>query len=138
MYRKTTLTLLLIALLATTGIVYAETQETPQLPSFLSDAISEPKVLVAVLIQFLLGLGLGYFSAKIAKYLVALIAIFILGSVLSVWSLGGSIEEFLSNLGYTAKELLDAIKEIVKIMGLLTIGPIAIGLIIGILAGLKG
>ncbi len=138
MYRKTTLTLLLIALLATTSIVYAETQETPQLPSFLSDAISEPKVLVAVLIQFLLGLGLGYFSAKIAKYLVALIAIFILGSVLSVWSLGGSIEEFLSNLGYTAKELLDAIKEIVKIMGLLTIGPIAIGLIIGILAGLKG
>jgi len=136
--RKIIYTLPLITLLIAIGIAYAETQEPPKLPSFLSDAVSEPKVLMAVLIQFLLGFGLGYFSAKIAKYLIALIAIFILGSILSVWSLGGSIEEFLSNLGYTAKELLDAIKEIVKIMGLLTVGPIAIGLIIGVLAGLRG
>ncbi len=106
-----------------------------ELPEFISAALSNPKVLIAVLIQFLLGLGLGYFSVKVIKYILALLGILVLGSVLSVWSLGGSIDEFLTKIGAEAQKVLPLIKSIMATLGILTVGPVAIGFIIGIIAG---
>ena len=105
------------------------------LSEFLSVALSNPKVLVVVLIQFLLGLGLGYFSVKVVKYVLALIGILVLGSVLSVWSLGGSVDEFLTNLGVQAQKVLPLIKSVMTTLGIMTVGPVAVGFIIGIIAG---
>ncbi len=109
--------------------------ESVELPEFISAALSNPKVLIAVLIQFLLGLGLGYFSVKVLKYILALIGILILGSVLSVWSLGGSIEDFLAKVGIEAQKLYPLIQSIMATLGILTVGPVAIGFILGIIAG---
>ena len=106
-----------------------------ELPEFISAALSNPRVLVAILIQFLLGLGLGYFSVKVIKYILALIGILVLGSVLSVWSLGGNVDEFLTKIGIETQKALPLIKSIMATLGILTVGPVAIGFIIGIIAG---
>lgn len=107
-----------------------------EIPEFLSVALSNPKVLVVILIQFLLGLGLGYFSVKVVKYVLALIGILVLGLVLSVWSLGGSLEEFITNLGAQVQIILPLIKNVLTTLGLMTVGPVTIGFIIGVIAGL--
>ncbi len=122
------------ACLAETATTEANVTQV-ELPEFISVALSNPKVLVAVVIQFLLGLGLGYFSVKVIKYILALIGILVLGSVLSVWSLGGSVDEFLTRLGIETQKVLPLIKSIMATLGILTVGPVAIGFIIGIIAG---
>jgi len=66
------------------------TQSTPtdissSLSEILSTAFSNPKVLIVMLIQLMLGLGLGYVSVKALKYALALIAILALGSMLSLY-----------------------------------------------------
>ena len=99
----------------------------------LGKMLTNPKVLVAVSIQFLLGLGLGYYSAKVLKYVLALIAIVIMGAVLSVWSIGGSVDEFVSKLGTQAQYALPLIKSFMATLGILTVGPITIGFLLGLL-----
>jgi uncharacterized membrane protein (Fun14 family) len=97
---------------------------------------SNPAVLASFVIQFLLGLGAGYYMAKIAKYIVALIAIFILGALIGAWGVSGSVEEALKNLGASVAESKDAIISIMKAFGFVLVGPTAIGFIVGILLGL--
>ena len=103
----------------------------------ISQASSNPKVLLAFTIQLLMGLGLGYVSVKVAKYIFLFIGILILGSVLSVWSLGESIEGFITNLGSQAMQFVPYIKNLLTMLGILTVGPITIGFIIGFLIGLR-
>ena len=99
----------------------------------LSKMLTNTKVLVAVTIQFLLGLGLGYYSAKVLKYVLALIAIVIIGAVLSVWSIGGSVDEFVRKLGTQAQYALPLIKSFMATLGILTVGPITVGFLLGLL-----
>ncbi len=128
------LALLLILL---THIVHAQEGEKGfKIEDIISEALKNPKVLVTLAIQFGLGLALGYVSVKALKYILAFIGILVLGSVLSVWSLGGSVEDFMANLGYQAQQLLPVIKNFLATLGLLTVGPVSIGFIIGILLGL--
>jgi len=121
-------------------IVHAETTTTPlsgvSVEDIISEALKNPKILIALIIQFALGLGLGYVSVKALKYILAFIGILVLGSVLSVWSLGGSVEDFIANLGVQAQQLLPVIKNFLTTLGLLTVGPVSIGFIIGILLAL--
>jgi hypothetical protein len=94
--------------------------------------LTDPRVAAAVVIQFLMGLGLGYFAVKALKYIAAFIAILVLGSFLSVWSLGGSIESSLQTLG----ELAGAVKSLLTVLGVLTVGPVLVGFIVGVLISL--
>lgn len=98
----------------------------------LLEVLSDSKVLVAVVIQFLLGLGLGYVSVKAIKYVLAFIALLVLGSFLSVWSLGGSIETTLKNLS----ELAGLVKNFLFVLGLMTVGPVSVGFLLGALIAL--
>ncbi|MEM5833371.1 MAG: hypothetical protein QXF04_02375, partial [Candidatus Aenigmatarchaeota archaeon] len=50
-------------------------------------AFNPPSVIV-MLIQFVLGLALGYVSVKALKYIIAFIAVLVLGVMLSIWNLG--------------------------------------------------
>jgi hypothetical protein len=93
---------------------------------------SQPQTLVVVLVQFLLGLGLGYVSVKALKYVLAFIAILVLGAFLSIWSLGATPSEALRSLGSAA--LL--VKDFVIALGLMTIGPVSVGFIVGAIIGL--
>lgn len=90
------------------------------------------RVTAIALIQFLLGLGLGYVSAKVFKYILAFIAILVLGSFLSVWSLGGSLENTLGHL----KELSETARNFLVVLGVLTVGPVSVGFVVGVLVAL--
>ena len=131
--------LLILAVLAPTTLSQTENQTATEvtLPSFLSDALKNPKVMLAVAIQFLMGLGLGYYSAKVIRYILALIGILILGSILSIWSLGGSAYDVISRLGEEASKIYPVIQSVLSALGILTVGPIAAGFIVGVIIAMR-
>ncbi len=106
------------------------------LPDFIYSALSNPNVAIAIIIEIAMGVALGYVMAKMAKYIVAFIAILIIGAVLNIWSLGGSIQDFLTKLGMTAAELKNVILGFLGTLGLLMVGPVTLGFLIGIVIGL--
>ncbi len=131
--------ILILAILAPTTLSQTENQTATEvtLPSFLSDALKNPKVMLAVAIQFLMGLGLGYYSAKVIRYILALIGILILGSILSIWSLGGSAYDVISRLGEEASKIYPVIQSVLSALGILTVGPIAAGFIVGVIIAMR-
>ena len=131
---NTLLVLLILFTFLLSSISYAKgTNES--LPEFISNALSNPKVLIAIGVQFALGLALGYFSVKVLKYILALVGVLILGSILSVWSLGGDINELISSIGVEVQKVLPLIKSIISALGILTIGPVAVGFLVGVIIG---
>ncbi|MEM4488393.1 MAG: hypothetical protein QXK88_06325 [Desulfurococcaceae archaeon] len=98
----------------------------------LNAAISNPQLAVVILVQFFLGLALGYVALKAFKYILALLAILALGAALSVWSLGITPSEVLSVIGLT----VESINSLIVLLGLTTMGPVTLGFIIGALASL--
>jgi uncharacterized membrane protein (Fun14 family) len=104
------------------------------LTELIAATLSSPTGVIVVFIQFLLGVLLGYIVAKILKYVVAMVAILILGSILSIWSLSNLnlSRETLSKIGVS----LETLKNIALSFAALLVGPIAIGFIIGVLIGL--
>ncbi len=102
--------------------------------SIVSKMLSNPKAFIAIAIQFILGFALGYYSAKVIKYLLALIGIIVLGSVLSVWSIGGNINEFLSKVSSEAVKLWPVIQGFMATFGIMTIVPVTVGFILGAIA----
>ncbi|MEM3912845.1 MAG: hypothetical protein QXM43_05925 [Desulfurococcaceae archaeon] len=97
----------------------------------MNEVLSTPTGAIVTFIQFLLGLALGYITAKIFKYILAIIAILVLGSLLSVWSIGSISKETLTKLGVT----LETLKNIVVAFATLLVGPIAVGFIVGAIIG---
>ncbi len=98
----------------------------------LATLFSQPQTLMVIAIQFFLGLGLGYVSVKALKYVVAFIALLVLGAFLSIWSLGVTPSEILQSLGIAAS----LAKDLATVLGLMTIGPVSVGFIIGAILGL--
>jgi hypothetical protein len=94
--------------------------------------LSQPQTLAIMLVQFLLGLGLGYVAVKALKYVLAFIAILALGTFLSIWSLGSTPKDVLGRLS----EVAGIAKELLVVLGLTSIGPVSIGFIIGALIAL--
>jgi len=93
---------------------------------------SDPKVALSFLIQLFLGMTLGYYMARVFKYVLAFIAVLVIGVVLNVWSLGGSLEDALLKLGEQALTLKDVAMNFISMLGLLTIGPVTLGFLIGL------
>ena len=137
MMRVESNTLLILLILSTLPLLSASYTmgADESLPKFISNALSNPRVLIAIGIQFALGLALGYFSVKVLKYILALIGVLILGSILSVWSLGGNINELISSIGVEVQKVLPLIKSVVSALGIFTIGPVAVGFLIGVIIG---
>ena len=93
---------------------------------------ANPQLAVVMIIQFILGLALGYIAVKAFKYIVAFVAILALGSLLSVWSIGMTPEDVLKTIGLTVV----AVKNLVVLLGLTTAGPVTAGFIIGAITAL--
>uniref|UniRef100_A0A7C1I1W4 FUN14 family protein n=1 Tax=Fervidicoccus fontis TaxID=683846 RepID=A0A7C1I1W4_9CREN len=102
----------------------------------LSVILSNNKILVATLLQFLMGLGLGYYFAKAVKYLIALILVMIAGALLNIWGFGGSIDNILTKYVSNIAQYRDEVLTLLKIFGAMLVGPILIGFIIGVIIGL--
>ncbi len=112
------------------------TNETVSVGDFLFTALSNPRVAVAIVVEVALGAALGYIMAKMAKYIFAFIALLVIGAVLNVWSLGGSVEDFLSKLGTSASKLKDIVLGFINTLGLLMVGPVTLGFFIGLILGI--
>lgn len=129
--------LAVLAVLAVTlnvSLVFAQSS-SPDIGSIISSLLSNPYSLIIFIIELALGLGLGFFSVKAIKYILALICIFIVGVLLNVWAtpnFGTSIKQQLSSLGLTWSSLHPVIMSIIYLLGLTTVLPITIGFIIGI------
>ncbi|MCY0867758.1 MAG: hypothetical protein OWQ48_00790 [Desulfurococcus sp.] len=133
------LTLLLVLSVISAVSVNAQSNETTTAQDVMNKILSNPKSYMVILVQFLLGLALGYFSLKVIKYIIALILIVVLGIALSIWSIGGDIYDFLTKIAGYSSEIADIIWRVAVALGLLTLGPITVGFIAGaILAWIKG
>lgn len=106
------------------------------LSEIISELMSSPKFYASTFIQFLMGFLVGYFSFKVIKYVIALLITLVIGSFLSVWSLGDSLTAL---LGRVFPEIINAIPYILtalQALGVIIVGPIAVGFIVGALVGL--
>lgn len=101
----------------------------------VNELLSNPMILLIFLIQFGLGLGLGYFSVKALKYIVAIVSIIALGVLLNIWQFGG-LEGFLKALNLPADltEMNAMLISIISVLGVLTFLPIGVGFFIGAIA----
>jgi len=103
--------------------------------NLISSLLTNPTFLMTFVIEFALGLGLGYFSAKVFKYILALIGIFIVGVLLNVWQspqLGANITAQLTQLGLTWDKIQPVALSLLYTLGITTVMPITIGFAIGI------
>lgn len=104
----------------------------PTASEIVSTLLTQTQSLIVIAIQFFLGLALGYISVKVLKYIIAFIAILALGTFLSFWSLGITPADVMEKL----KLSIEAIKGLALVLGLMTIGPVSLGFLVGIVIGL--
>lgn len=134
--KKKILILLLInlAFVLNISIVSAQSIE-PDFGNIFISIFTNPSSLITFIIELGLGLGIGYFSVKVFKYLLALIAIFVIGVVLNVWSspsLGANLKDLLTRIGFESSKIYPILLSIVYLLGLITVLPITVGFIIGL------
>ena len=118
------------------GIALAQANATSFTYTDLIDlAMSNPKVSVAIGVQVLMGLLLGYIMAKVFKYILAFIVVLIIGSLLNVWSIGQSTEDIVGKLGPELLQYKDVVMKLVSALGVLLVGPVTIGFFLGLVIG---
>ncbi len=106
--------------------------------SMISSILSDPRGALAFIVQLLLGIGLGYYSIKIVKYLLALISILVIGIMLNAWSLShGSVKSTIQSIGEEWSKVYPVLKSLAAALGILTIGPTALGFFIGIVLAMR-
>ncbi len=108
-------------------------QPTGQDFSYILSLFGNPSVLLVFGIELLLGIGLGYFATKALKYVVAVILIVALGLVLNVWQAPSILQTIHDQLGIPVNQLWSIMLSLVYAFGLMTVLPIALGFIIGII-----
>jgi len=111
--------------------VLAVAASNTTITKIIATLVSNPIAAAAVVIQFVLGLALGYFAAKALKYVLAFVGILVLGAFLNVWSLGASPQQALMHLGTMFLQLKDIALKLASVLGLLTVGVTTVGFIIG-------
>lgn len=104
----------------------------------LLELLSNPVVLFFFLVQLGLGFGLGYFSMKALKYIIAILCLLTLGILLNIWQFGG-LQGFLGKIGYTLDfaQLTAMLSSIASLLGILTILPIGVGFFIGVIVATR-
>ncbi len=97
-------------------------------------ASENPMLLVIMAVQFILGLVAGYLTAKIAKYVIALLGTFLIGALLGVWGTAASVDEAIKRIEALA-EVKDVAYKLAQIFGFMAIGPTMIGFLVGLVIG---
>lgn len=126
--------LIYVALSVAFAIVIPGASGQNDLSTALSELLSNPVTFLVFLIQLVLGFGLGYFSMKALKYIIAILCLLTLGVLLNIWQFGG-LEGFLEKLGYKVDflQLIAILNSVASVLGILTILPIGIGFFIGVI-----
>lgn len=124
-----------ISIALTVPAAFATSPSTPDVTSLLTSMFTTPNSLIIFVIELALGLGLGYFSIKALKYIIALVAIFFVGVLLNVWqspNQGNNIMTQLANAGLTWDKVQPVVMAIILTLGLTTVLPITVGFILGV------
>jgi hypothetical protein len=127
--------LVVLTLLTQITVVYGQGSDV-DMPSLITSLLTSPTVLITFFIQFALGIGLGYISVKVAKYLLALLAIFIVGVLLNVWH-SATLQDMVAGLSLQWSKVYPMIQALIVLVGLTTVLPITLGFIIGFVVGLQ-
>ena len=128
---------ILVVLTLITQITVAHGQGSDiDMPSLITSLLTSPTVLITFFIQFALGLGLGYLSVKVAKYLIALLAIFIVGVLLNVWQ-SANLQDMVGGLSLQWSKVYPVIQALIVLVGLTTVLPITLGFVIGFVVALQ-
>jgi len=135
MKRERCLTLL-VMLLVFSSINPCFAEDGVDLQSVISELMSNPIVLTSFVVKFFLGLILGYFLARVFKYILALVAIVLIGLLLDIWQLGG-LGEFFSKSGLEWSKVYPLIQTLISALGILTILPIGVGFLLGVIIAMK-
>ena len=114
------------------GLIPVTHAQGEGLTELVSELMGNTNTLIAFIIQFILGLSLGYYSTKVIKHIIALIGIVIIGILLNVWQLGG-VEEFVTRTGLEWSKVYPLLQSIIAAFGILTILPIGLGFFIGVI-----
>lgn len=130
------LTILVVLTLITQITVVHGQGSDIDMPSLITSLLTSPTVLITFFIQFALGLGLGYLSVKVAKYLIALLAIFIVGVLLNIWQ-SANLQEMVGGLSLQWSKVYPVIQALIVLVGLTTVLPITLGFIIGFVVALQ-
>ncbi|MEE8322721.1 MAG: hypothetical protein V3R57_03755 [Candidatus Bathyarchaeia archaeon] len=136
MKTKMSLTILVVITLITQITVVHGQGSDIDMPSLITSLLTSPTVLITFFIQFALGLGLGYLSVKVAKYLIALLAIFIVGVLLNIWQ-SANLQEMVGGLSLQWSKVYPVIQALIVLVGLTTVLPITLGFIIGFVVALQ-
>jgi len=136
MKTKNSLTILVVLTLITQITVAHGQGSDIDVPSLITSLLTSPTVLITFFIQFALGIGLGYLSVKVAKYLIALLAIFIVGVLLNIWH-SVNLQDMVGGLSLQWSKVYPIIQALIVLVGLTTVLPITLGCIIGFVVGLQ-
>jgi hypothetical protein len=105
--------------------------------SLVTSIFASQASIIIFIVELVLGFGLGFFSTKVFKHILALIAIFFVGVILHVWQtpqLGTDFTAQLAKVGVTWGQLVPLITSIIVVLGLTTVLPITLGFILGVVA----
>ena len=136
MKTKISLTILVVLTLITQITMVHGQGSDIDMPSLITSLLTSPTVLITFFIQFALGIGLGYLSVKVAKYLIALLAIFIVGVLLNIWQ-SANLQEMVGGLSLQWSKVYPVIQALIVLVGLTTVLPISLGFIIGFVVALQ-
>ena len=117
-----------VALLHTTqGSSCRETVNTD-----LPELFSNPACILLSVIQFGLGLGIGYSASKAVRYTIAIIGFLTIGILLNVWYFGG-LEGLVQKIGLTvdADRLVLAASMLISLLAFVSILPMIVGIAVG-------
>ena len=130
---KSLLNIILATLLIFSLITTVHAQD---LGDLLTRLMSNPISMATFIIQFSLGLALGYYSMKVIKHILALLGIIVIGVLLNVWQMGG-IKEFVTQVGLEWSKVYPLIQTVLTAFGILTMLPIGLGFFIGITIAMR-
>ena len=136
MKTKISLAILVVLTLITQITVVHGQGSDIDMPSLITSLLTSPTVLITFFIQFALGMGLGYLSVKVAKYLIALLAIFIVGVLLNVWQ-SANLQDMVGGLSLQWSKVYPVIQALIILVGLTTVLPITLGFVIGFVVALQ-
>lgn len=120
---------LVMVLFSLTSVAFA--QDGGTLDDLLA-LFKNPIIIMLFIAQVIIGFGLGYFSMKALKYILAIVALLIVGVLLNIWQFGG-IEGFLSQLGIQWSEVVALLYSVSTVIGIMIVLPVAIGFCLGII-----
>jgi hypothetical protein len=137
MKKSLAFTLFLFTLMAFT-VTVSKVYSQAEVSDTIIELLSNPKTFIIFLVQLGLGFGLGYFSMKALKYIIAIVCLLTIGVLLNIWQFGG-LQGLLEKTGYTMDfaQLIAMLTALASLLGILTILPMGIGFFLGVIVAAR-